>query len=494
MDSDIPVLGLFYNLHTGRKPMRYISTRGIDGSLSFNDVLLAGLAPDGGLYVPEEYPQLTWKHIDQMKGWSYHQIAFHILRMFIDDDIDDTALRMIVEDAYNPRLFGSIDITPIQPLSKGLGLLKLSNGPTLAFKDVALQLLANLMDHVLRERDEYLNILGATSGDTGSAAEEAVRGRERLRIFMLSPFGRMTPFQQMQMYRINDPAVFNLVPNGNFDDCQSAVKLVNADSDFKERYSIGAVNSINWARIVAQVVYYIYGYTRVMNSADEIMTVSVPSGNFGNALAAYVAGKMGLRINIIVATNENDVLTEFFNEGRYRIRKGDEVMMTQSPSMDIASASNFERFMFDQANRNPQHLVQLWNQLAKKGEFQWNLNRDPDSTIWFKSGTATDDEVTETIKLVFDRTGIIIDPHTAVAAKVFYDLQSGPGMGPALIAETAQPAKFEEAIQRALGIRMVVPDSCSHLMSNEEKVTRIEETEPAVIADVVKDFIEANVN
>ncbi len=322
--------------------MRYISTRGREGSLSFNDVLLAGLAPDGVLYVPEEYPQLTWKQVVDMKDWSYHQIAYHILRMYIGNDIGPIALRAIIEKSYDPRLFGSTDVTPIQPLSKRVGLLKLSNGPTLAFKDVALQLLANLMDYVLMDRDEYLNILGATSGDTGSAAEEAVRGRERLRIFMLSPYGRMTPFQQMQMYRINDLAVFNLVPNGNFDDCQAAVKLVNGDTDFKEQYSIGAVNSINWARIVAQVVYYIYGYTRVMSSADEIMTVSVPSGNFGNALAAYVAGKMGLRINIVVATNENDVLTEFFNEGRYRVRKGDEVMKTQSPSMDIASASNFD--------------------------------------------------------------------------------------------------------------------------------------------------------
>ena len=388
--------------------MRYISTRGKKESLSFNDVLLAGLAPDGGLYVPEEYPQLTWKYVEQMKEWSYHQIAFHVIRLYIDKkDINDTALRLIIERSYDPRLFGSSDITPIQSLSKGVGLLKLSNGPTLAFKDIALQLVANLMDYVLQERDEYLNILGATSGDTGSAAEEAVRGRERLRIFMLSPFGRMTPFQQMQMYRIHDPSVFNLVPNGNFDDCQTAVKLVNGDANFKTKYSIGAVNSINWARIMAQVVYYVYGYTRVMTDSSETLTVSVPSGNFGNALAAYVAGKMGLRINVIVATNKNDVLTEFFNLGRYRVRKGSEVEATLSPSMDIASASNFERFIFDQVNRNPQHLVQLWKQLAKEGQFSWKLN-PADSTVRFHSGTASDAQVIEVIKSVFDRTGIII--------------------------------------------------------------------------------------
>ena len=474
--------------------MRYISTRGGNNPLSFNDVLLAGLAPDGGLYVPEEYPQLTWKHVEQMKGWSYHQIAFHVIRMYIDKkDINDTALRLLIERSYDPRLFGSADITPIQPLSKGVGLLKLSNGPTLAFKDIALQLVANLMDHVLQERDEYLNILGATSGDTGSAAEEAVRGRERLRIFMLSPFGRMTPFQQMQMYRIHDPAVFNLVPDGNFDDCQTSVKLVNGDADFKTKYSIGAVNSINWARIMAQVVYYVYGYTRVMTDSSETLTVSVPSGNFGNALAAYVAGKMGLRINVIVATNKNDVLTEFFNLGRYRVRKGSEVEATLSPSMDIASASNFERFIFDQVNRNPQHLVQLWKQLAKEGQFSWKLN-PADSTVRFHSGTASDAQVIEVIKSVFDRTGIIIDPHTAVATKVFYDLQPDLGMGPSLIAETAQPAKFEDAIYRALEIRMMIPDSCRHLLANEERITRIHEADPAAIADMVKTFIEATVN
>lgn len=473
--------------------MKYISTRGKGGSLSFNNVLLAGLAPDGGLYVPEEYPQLTWKHVQLMQHWSYHQIAFHIIKLFVGNDIDNNALWMIIKKTYDPRLFGSLDITPIQPLSRGVGLLKLSNGPTLAFKDIALQLLANLMDYVLEERDEYLNILGATSGDTGSAAEEAVRGRKRLKIFMLSPYGRMTPFQQMQMYRINDPSVFNLVPDGNFDDCQSAVKLVNADADFKEEYSIGAVNSINWARIMAQVVYYVYGYTRVITKPHERLTVSVPSGNFGNALAAYVAGKMGLNIDIIVATNENDVLTEFFNSGRYRIRKGNEVVKTQSPSMDIASASNFERFMFDQAGRNPESLVSLWKELSTKGEFSWNILNEPNSTVRFMSGTATDAEVMKTIKLVFDCTGLIIDPHTAVAAKVFYDRQGMIDIGHSLIVETAQPAKFEEAIRRALGIEMMIPDACRHLEKNEERIVRIHETEPTAIADAAKAEIRANV-
>jgi threonine synthase len=471
--------------------MRYISTRGQSGSLTFSDVLLEGLAPDGGLYVPEEYPQLTWQDVLKMRTWSYNEIAVHVLKMFIGSDIDDITLRRIVWTSYDPRVFGSFDITPIQPIANGVGLLKLSNGPTLAFKDIALQLLANLMDHVLCERDEYLNIVGATSGDTGSAAEEAVRRRSRLRIFMLSPWGRMTPFQQMQMYRIRDPAVFNLVPDGNFDDCQAAVKLINADTAFKERYSIGAVNSINWARIVAQVVYYVYGYSRVVAHSGELLTVSVPSGNFGNALAAYVAGKMGLRMNILVATNDNDVLTEYFHTGTYRVRTGAEVTQTQSPSMDIASASNFERFMFDLVGRDSAQLRALWCELAQTGSFTWGYRNDPDSAITIRSGTASDAEVTKTITLVFDQYGIIIDPHTAVAAKVFFDQKT---MGPALIAETAQPAKFEEAIKRALGIRMLIPQSCRHLLQNEERITRINQTDPAAIAYEMKELIEAVVD
>jgi threonine synthase len=474
--------------------MRYISTRSGADSLSFNDVLLAGLAPDGGLYVPEEYPQITWKNILEMKGMSYQQIAFHVLKMYVGNDIHDTGLRMIVEDSYSSRLFGSTDITPIQPLGKGFGMLKLSNGPTLAFKDVALQLLANLMDYVLKERDEYLNILGATSGDTGSAAEEAVRGRERLRIFMLSPHGRMSRFQQMQMYGIDDPRVFNLVPDGNFDDCQAAVKLVNGDTAFKEKYSIGAVNSINWARIVAQVVYYVYAYSRVMTNGHDRMTVSVPSGNFGNALAAYVAGRMGLNIRVVVATNENNVLAEYFETGHYRVRQGDEVQATQSPSMDIASASNFERYMFDQVGRSPEHIQGMWNQLSDTNEFHWHHKRNPVNGVRFLTGSATDAEVTETIKQAFRQYGLIIDPHTAVALKVAWDKFDGDGLGPWLVTETAQAAKFSDAIETALGFPLQVPESCRHLMGGDEKITRIKETDPAAIADVVKSFIEANVN
>ena len=305
---------------------------------------------------------------------------------------------------------------------------------------------------------------------------------------MLSPYGRMTPFQQMQMYRIHDPFVFNLVSNGNFDDCQAAVKLINADFDFKNKYAVGAMNSINWARIVAQVVYYIYAYTRVMDVESEGMYTAVPSGNFGNALAAYVAGKMGLRMNIIVATNENDVLAEFFKTGVYRVRTGNEVKATLSPSMDIASASNFERFMFDQIGCNSVLLKTLWSQIGTEKKFEFPV------TSGISAGTATDKEVLTTIRLVYDRYGIVVDPHTAVALKVGFDLYGGQDFGPLVFVETAQPAKFEDAIFKAIGLRMDVPPALKHLQNRSDKITRIEEADPAAIADAVKTFIRASVS
>lgn len=473
--------------------MRYMSTRGQAPEASFSDVLLAGLAPDGGLYVPKEYPQITHGDLDYLRTQSYQQIALHVLRLYCDD-ISEGDLRGIIGRSYNPRLFGSNDITPIQPLADRWGILKLSNGPTMAFKDVALQLLANLMEHVLTERDQVLNLLGATSGDTGSAAEWAIIGKERLRIFMMSPEIGMTPIQQMQMYRVHDERVHNLVVSGNFDDCQAAFKLVNGDAEFKARYSIGAVNSVNWARIVAQVIYYVYAYTRVIHDPSEILTVCVPSGNFGNGLAAYIAHKMGLRLNIIVATNENDVLCEFFNTGVYRVRAGDELKHTHSPSMDIASASNFERFMFDLVDRDPSKLRSLWEELGHTGQFTFPSLfdggfRDPP----ISAGSATDAQVLNAICLVYNWYGVVVDPHTAVAIHVGFDRGGGSGLGPTLFLETAQPAKFEEVIGRALGLRMGIPRSCRHLENYPDRFERIEESEPEAIAARVKQIIEATV-
>lgn len=474
--------------------MEYISTRGGCSTATFSQVLLAGLAPDGGLYVPKEYPQFTESDLRQMSGWSYNKIVLQVLKMFVGDDIPEFVLERLVNEAYTASNFGSLDITPIQPLTDRIGIQKLSNGPTLAFKDIGMLLMIGLMDHVLELLDRELNILGATSGDTGSAAERAVLKAKRLRAFMLSPFGRMAQFQRKQMYTIDDPRVFNLVADGTFHDHQRAVKLVNGDAEFKEHYSIGAVNSMNWARIVAQVAYHVYGYTRMMQDPSEIMTVSVPSGNFGDALAAYVAGRMGLRMNIIVATNVNDVLDQCFRTGVYRERESSEVKETDSCSMDIGGASNFERLIFDLLGRDHDELNRLWESIRTTQQF--DLGRPIDSVIGvrFASGSATDEEGSDTIRMIHERYGILIDSHTAVALKIGFDLYAGNGFGPMLIMETAQPTKFEEVIQRATGLKLDVHSRFRKMYELPEKFIRVNESEPAAIAEEVKKIISQSLN
>lgn len=468
--------------------MRYISTRGEAPEASFCDVLLAGLAPGGGLYVPTAYPQFTWEDVLMMRDWSYNQIALHVLSLFIDeDDIPRDDLEEIVAKSYNPAIFGSYDITPIRPLGKGVGLLQLSNGPTLAFKDVALQLVTNLMEYVLKERDEELTILGATSGDTGSAAAYAVMGKERLRLFMLSPEGRMSEFQRKQMYTINDDRITNIAVDGTFDDCQNAVKLVSEDLNFKEQYHIGALNSINWGRILAQVIYWVYGFVRTVRSPDEFLTVAVPSGNFGNTLSAYIARRMGLKIKIIVATNENDVLDHFFRTGIYRIRRKGEVKETSSPSMDIGQASNLERYLFEYFKGSSVNFAAAMGELKEKGILHvQDYSSQEDHII---SGRATERDVLDTIKLIHEMYQVVIDPHTAVAAKVAFDFHGGPGLGPMLIAETAQPAKFAETIEKAIGLRMHLPPVYRELFRSEEHFLQINSSDPQTIAEEVKQII-----
>jgi threonine synthase len=471
--------------------MRYISTRSNAPSVSFSDALLAGLAPDGGLYVPEHYPQFTWMDVIKMRGWSYNRIALEVLGKFIGGDIPHDDLEMIVAKSYTARKFGSLDITPIRPLAKGVGLLQLSNGPTLAFKDVALQLVANLMDYVLEKRGEELTILGATSGDTGSSAAYAVMGKERLRLFMLSPKGRMSEFQRKQMYTIHDDRIHNIAVAGTFDDCQNAVKLVSEDLLFKDKHHIGALNSINWGRILAQVIYWVYGFVRTVRSPDEFLTAAVPSGNFGNALSAYIASKMGLRIRTIVCTNVNDVLHDFFTTGVYRVRKREEVKITSSPSMDIAQASNLERFVFDFLGRDGPRLENAWQELKTTGRLKLMSNY-PGEWAHIQSGRATELDVLHWIKLMYDLYWVVIDPHTAVAAKVGFDLYAGPGLGPMLIAETAQPVKFLDTVNKALGQRLQLAPHYQDLFNGEEYFTPVEDSEPEAIAEKVKQLIDAH--
>ena len=417
----------------------------------FTDILLGGLAPDGGLAVPERYPRVTQAELAAWRALGYRELAYEILSRFIDD-IPAADLRDIVERTYTQQAFGSDAITPVSTLEPGLHLLHLSNGPTLAFKDVAMQLLGTLFEYVLGRRGEELNILGATSGDTGSAAEYAMRGKRGVRVFMLSPAGKMSPFQTAQMYTLQDANIFNIAVHGVFDDCQDMVKAVSNDLPFKAAHHIGTVNSINWARLLAQVVYYFKSYFAVTSSNGERVSFAVPSGNFGNVCAGHVARTMGLPIaRLIVATNENDVLDEFFRTGRYRVRAARDVVQTTSPSMDISKASNFERFVYDLVGRDPRVVAELWASIDRGGEF--DLTQTPFFArvrdFGFVSATSSHRDRLATIRSVYERYGVIVDTHTADGIKA--GLAHRDPAVPLICLETAQPAKFAETIREALG-------------------------------------------
>jgi threonine synthase len=431
--------------------MRYVSTRGGMPPQPFCDILLEGLAPDGGLTIPESYPRIDRATLAAWRALDYRGIAFEVLSRFIDD-IPAGTLRTLVDRTYTAAAFGADEITPIRTFEPGLHLLQLSNGPTLAFKDIAMQLLGTLFEHVLAARGETLNILGATSGDTGSAAEYAMRGRRGIRVFMLSPDGKMSPFQTAQMYSLQDPNIHNLAVRGVFDDCQDIVKAVSGDLAFKARQRIGTVNSINWARLVAQVVYYFKAYFAVTRSEDEEVSFAVPSGNFGNICAGHVAREMGLPIRrLVLATNENDVLDEFFRTGVYRPRRGAEVHHTSSPSMDISKASNFERYVYDVVGRDPGRVRALWRQVETDGHFDLSGAGDfaPVRASGFVSGASTHADRLRTIRDVAERFGYIVDTHTADGIKVAQEHREA-GV-PMVCLETALAAKFEDTIREALG-------------------------------------------
>jgi threonine synthase len=430
--------------------VNYLSTRGDTTPRGFSDILLEGLAPDGGLYLPERYPRIDDATLARWRALSYADLAFEILSLYIGD-IPPGDLRMLVRKTYTTEVFGTPAITPLKPLELGLALQALSNGPTLAFKDMAMQLLGNLFEYELARRGETLNILGATSGDTGSAAEYAMRGKQGVRVFMLSPHGRMSPFQQAQMFSLQNANIHNLSVEGVFDDCQDIVKAVSNDLEFKRKYRIGTVNSINWARLLAQVVYYFAGYFQATKTNDERVSFAVPSGNFGNVCAGHVARMMGLPIEkLIVATNENDVLDEFFRTGRYRVRAAAETHETSSPSMDISKASNFERFVFDLLGRDAARTKRLFGVDVARGGFE--LTAEEFARVrgfGFVSGRSTHADRVATIRDTFDRHGVTIDPHTADGLKVAREHPT-PG-ATTLVLETALPIKFAATIREALG-------------------------------------------
>jgi threonine synthase len=439
--------------------MRYISTRGQSPSLPFCDILLGGLAPDGGLYLPEYYPQVSRADLDAWRALSYADLAFAILSRYIDD-IPAADLKALLDKTYTAQSYGFArpgdhpeDITPLRWLEPGrLALLSLSNGPTLAFKDMAMQLLGNLFEYVLEKRDETINILGATSGDTGSSAEYAMRGKHNVRVFMLSPHGKMSAFQRAQMYTLHDDNIFNVAVTGMFDDAQDVVKAVSNDQAFKSRYKIGAVNSINWARVLAQIVYYFKAYFAATADHDAQVSFCVPSGNFGNICAGHIARRMGLPIaQLVLATNENDVLDEFFRTGVYRPRNAAQTHVTSSPSMDISRASNFERFIFDLAERDPAVVRALWEKVDQGGAFDLRgtpcFDRLPDCA--FVSGKSTHAERIAAIRAVDAQYGVMIDPHTADGVNVARQYPQAGGI-PMIVLETAQAVKFADTLREAL--------------------------------------------
>ena len=471
--------------------MRYLSTRGHAAPQSFCDILLGGLAPDGGLYLPESYPQISRAELDAWRQLSYADLAYEILAKFITD-IPADDLKALVARTYTAQVYchtrnggDAAQITPLTKLEDGLYTQELSNGPTLAFKDMAMQLLGNLFEYVLDKRGEAINILGATSGDTGSAAEYAMRGKHNVKVFMLSPDGKMSAFQRAQMYSLQDPNIFNIAVTGLFDDAQDIVKAVSNDAVFKAKYKIGAANSINCASVAAQIVYYFQGSFLATKSNDEQVAFAVPSGNFGNICAGHIARQMGLPIaRLVLATNENDVLDEFFRSGIYRPRSAVETSITSSPSMDISKASNFERFIFDLVGRDPAVVADLWAKVDQGQAF------DLSATVYWKnmpnfgfvSGKSTHADRLQTIRSAQEKYRVMLDTHTADGLKVALEHRL-PNV-PMIVLETAQPAKFEETIREALGIEPVRP---ADLAGIEKLPQRVVVMAPDVAA--IKQFI-----
>jgi threonine synthase len=488
--------------------MQYVSTRATSASASrnpetFSTILLGGLAPDGGLFMPAEYPRVSSGELDAWRTLSYAELAYEILRKFATD-IPDADLKALTGKTYTPEVYRNAragenagEITPLRTLEDANGskliLQALSNGPTLAFKDMAMQLLGNLFEYALAKDEDELNIFGATSGDTGSAAEYAMRGKRGVRVFMLSPSGKMSPFQTAQMFSLQDPNIFNIAVDGVFDDCQDLVKAVSNDLSFKARHKIGTVNSINWARVVAQVVYYFRGYLAATTTNAQKVSFTVPSGNFGNICAGHIARMMGLPIDkLVVATNENDVLDEFFRSGVYRVRKSSETYHTSSPSMDISKASNFERFVYDLVGRDSERTRALFRKVDTHGGFDLSGGPGADGDEFkrvkaygFVSGKSTHADRLDTIRMAADDYGIVIDTHTADGIKVARE-HMAPGV-PMIVLETALAAKFNETILEALGMDAERPPGFEDIESLPQKFVVMQ---PNV--DEMKTFIAAH--
>ncbi|MCR9215084.1 MAG: threonine synthase [Proteobacteria bacterium] len=445
--------------------MRYISTRGQAPVLNFEDVVLTGLARDGGLYVPETWPQFSKDDIRGLASMSYAEAAAFLLQPFLGESISEADFRAMTEKAY--ASFSHKAVVPVSQLGSNEFLMELYHGPTLAFKDVALQLLGLLYDHLLGRQQRRATIIGATSGDTGSAAIEACRGRDAVDIFILHPAGRVSEVQRRQMTTVLDSNVHNIAVQGDFDDCQAMVKAMFNDLEFRDDLSVSAVNSINWARVMAQIVYY-FTVGVSLGSPDRAISFSVPSGNFGDIYAGYAASKMGLPIDqLIVATNRNDILSRFFNSGEYRKSSVDP---TISPSMDIQVSSNFERFLFDLHGRDGAAVANLMEKLDKEGGFAVNMSLLNEGI--FSAGRCDEADTLETIRTTLKESAITVDPHTAIGIKVGADCRDSSA-APMVNLATAHPAKFPDAVVEATGETPALPKHMQDLFDRDERLVEL---------------------
>lgn len=466
--------------------MKYRSTRGDAARPSFCDILIEGLAPDGGLYLPEHYPQVDFDTLKKWQSLSYDTLAFEVMKLYIDD-IPEVDLRRLLKQTYTEKVFGTSAIAPVRQLKPDFYILELSNGPTHAFKDMAMQWLGTVFEYELGRRQKSLNILGATSGDTGSAAQYAMRGKRGIEVFMTSPQGRMSEFQQAQMFSLADKNIHNAALAGVFDDCQDIVKAISKDASFKSTYNIGTVNSINWARVLAQVVYYFHAYLQTAKKVGAEVSFTVPSGNFGNVCAGHIAKMMGLPIRrLVVATNENNVLHEFFSTGKYRPRSSQETLETSSPSMDISKASNLERFVFDLLQGDCAYLSDVFENQISKPE-GWQLTPAEHvrlQSFGFHSGASSHEMRMKTTRQVYQDHARILDPHTAdgvVVAATHIDKDV-----PMIVLETALALKFSGTVQEALGFLPPLPTAAQDLLRLPRRV----EVMPAS-TELVKAWIKA---
>jgi threonine synthase len=444
--------------------MKYLSTRGASPVLSFEDVILAGLADDGGLYVPESWPQVSTTDLRSFQRLTYSELVARVLAPFAEPALSEAELAMIAEDAYR-GFDGFPSPAPLKELRDGEWLLELFHGPTLAFKDYALQVLGRLFDLVLARREERITIVGATSGDTGSAAIEACRDRECIEIFMLHPKGRVSEVQRRQMTTVASDNVHNIAIEGTFDDCQDLVKALFNDHDFRDRFRLAAVNSINWARIAAQIVYYVHAAI-VLGAPERRVAFAVPTGNFGNVFAAYGAARMGIPVEqLIVGSNRNDILTRFFASGRMAIG---EVFTTLSPSMDIQVSSNFERYLFELFDRDGAQVAMLMRQFREQRAFGIDAHRLASVGQTFVAARCDDDQTRQIIRSVYEESGMLVDPHTAVGIAAARSAKLPPDT-PVVIVATAHPAKFPDAVEHATGRRPELPDRLADLRERPER-------------------------